>query len=443
MSGIISSFFEYTHTNWIIYFSNVIFFGMWFLVLNGTHSMRFGTAATLTAELLFNMLFMNVVLRLFPFMSAVRGIIGYAATFLFCYIIYRDPKPKITLTLFLLMILSVLNEILGAATYFPPAAMAGTPELLGTAEIIFRFQGPYLLLSGLSFLVLYFFLNHVKFNLVPSECVILLLFPMSQYLLMAGYLRLIVLDKSTVNSLVFSATMVVCVLSDIALVWVIRGVAQRVRLESENRQFESLMEEQVKHYETLIAQYEDIRRMRHDIAKHMDTVETLMHRGENDRARAYVEEIKAENPENAMPLCRHPVADAFLRCRIDAAAAQGIETRFEGDIRADIAISSTDIIRCLGNMLENAYEVCANVGGKSVELMCAETEGYLVIITENPPETVHIKRQQRIPGLERGVGKRILSHIAEKYDGSLSAEEDEGVYRVRLVLKAGKGGVLT
>ena len=94
-------------------------------------------------------------------------------------------------------------------------------------------------------------------------------------------------------------------------------------------------------------------------------------------------------------------------------------------------------------MLENAYEVCANVGGKSVELMCAETEGYLVIITENPPETVHIKRQQRIPGLERGVGKRILSHIAEKYDGSLSAEEDEGVYRVRLVLKAGKGGVLT
>lgn len=438
MSEIIGRFFEYTHSNWIICFSNIILYMMWFAVMNGTHRMRFGTAATLTAELLFNLLFINIAVRLLPFMSVVRAMFMNVVFFIFCLVIYRDSKLKITLTFFLLGILNVLNEILGAATYFPELAMAGTPELLSTAELIFQFHGPYLLLSGLSFLLLYFFLNHVKFDLNQLDCAMLVLFPLSQYLLMLGYIRLIVKDRSIVNSLAFSATMAVCVLADVALIWVIRGAVRRVRLESENRQFEQLMEEQGKHYETLIAQYENIRRMRHDIAKHMDTVESLIHNGEQEQAKAYVAEMKAEIPDNAMPLCRHPVADAFLKSRMEAAAAQKIETRFKGDIRPDIAVKSTDLIRCLGNMLDNAYEVCANSEGRSVSLVCAETEGYLVIITENPAETTKIKREQRIPGLERGVGKRVLTHIAEKYEGSFSTEETEGMYRARLVLKAGK-----
>ena len=59
-------------------------------------------------------------------------------------------------------------------------------------------------------------------------------------------------------------------------------------------------------------------------------------------------------------------------------------------------------------------------------------------VLEIPAETTKIKREQRIPGLERGVGKRVLTHIAEKYEGSFSTEETEGMYRARLVLKAGK-----
>ena len=438
MPELINWYFEFTHTNWIILAANIIYYFMWFAVLNRTHSLRFSRPVTLTVEFLFNLLVINVATRLMPFMSVLRSFLGYAFLFGFCFILYRDSKLKISLTLCLLMILNIFNEMLGAATYFPEAAMAGTPELISGTELLLQVYGPYLTIGGLSCLLLYVFLNHVSFSLNVRDCALLILFPFSQYMLLTGCLKLLTIDRATVNSLFFAAATVLCLLADLAMFVVIKSVARRAQVESENRQLEQLREEQGKHYEALTAQYEDIRRMRHDIAKHMDTVESLLHRGESAQAQAYVAEMKEENPENTAFLCRHPVADAFLLSRVKAAAAQGIDTKFTGDIRPDIAISSTDLIRCLGNLLDNAYEGCLDAGGTAVSLRCAETGGCLVIVTENPSKNMPVKREQRIPGLERGVGTRVLSDIAAKYDGSFISEKTDGMHRARLVLKARK-----
>lgn len=438
MSELIRWYFEYTHTNWIILGANIFYYCMWFAVLNRTHSLRFSRPVTLTAEFLFNLLVINIATRLMPFMSVLRTFLAYAFLFVFCFILYRDSRLKVSLTVCLLLILNIFNEMLGAATFFPEAAMAGTPELMSNTELLLQFYGPYLTIGGLSCLLLYVFLNLVSFRLNVRDCALLILFPSSQYMLMTGWLKLLTIDRSAANSLFFAAAMLLCLLADLALFVVIKSVAHRAQLESENRRLEQLMEEQGKHYEALTAQYEDIRRMRHDIAKHMNTVESLLHRGESAQAQAYVAEMKEESPENTVFLCQHPVADAFLLSRVKAAAAQGIETKFMGDIRPDVAISSTDLIRCLGNLLDNAYEGCQDAGGTAVSLRCAETGGCLVIVTENPSKNMPVKHERRIPGLERGVGTRMLSDIAAKYEGSFSAEENEGVHSARLVLKARK-----
>lgn len=438
MSELINWYFEYTHTNWIILAANIVYYCMWFAVLNRTHSLRFSRPVTLMVEFLFNLLVMNVATRLMPFMSVLRIFLAYAFLVVFCFILYRDSRLKVSLTVCLLLILNIFNEMLGAATYFPEAAMAGTPELMSNTELLLQFYGPYLTIGGLSCLLLYVFLNRVSFRLNVRDCALLILFPSSQYMLMTGWLKLLTIDRTAANSLFFAAAMVLCLFADLALFVVIKSVARRAQLESENRRLEQLIEEQEKHYEALTAQYEDIRRMRHDIAKHMNTVESLLHRGGSAQAQAYVAEMKEESPENTVFLCRHPVADAFLLSRVKAAAAQGIETKFMGDIRPDVAISSTDLIRCLGNLLDNAYECCKDAGCTAVSLRCAETGGCLVIITENPSKKTLAKHEWRIPGLERGVGTRVLSDIAAKYEGSFSAEENEGVYSARLVLKARK-----
>lgn len=438
MSEILNWYFTASHSGWVTLCANLIYYAMWFAVLNRTHRLRFGYVPTLAIEFLFNLIVMNIAMRLMPYMSGLRVVLGYGGLFALCFILYRDPKLKVCLTLCLLMIFNVLNELLGAATYFPEAAMVGTPELLSNAELILQFHGPYLIVGGLLCLVLYIFLNHASLRLSVWDCALLMLFPLSQFTLLVGWLKLLVADRSFASSLLFAVAVFLCLVADVALFLVIKSVARRAQLESENRRFEQLMDEQVKHYEALTAQYEDIRRMRHDIAKHMDTVDGLLSRGEHEQARIYVSEMKEESREKAVPLCRHPVADAFLLSRVKAAEAQGIKTNFIGDIRADVDISSTDLIRCLGNLLDNAYEGCQAAGDTAVTLRCAESGEYLVIITENRAAAIPTAHRPRIPGLERGVGTRVLSDIAAKYEGSFTSEETDGIYRARLVLKARK-----
>lgn len=76
MSELINWYFQTSHTNWITLCSNILYYCMWFAVLNRTHSPRFGRAVTLTVEFIFNLLIMNIAMCLMPFMSGLRMFLG-------------------------------------------------------------------------------------------------------------------------------------------------------------------------------------------------------------------------------------------------------------------------------------------------------------------------------------------------------------------------------
>ena len=58
----------------------------------------------------------------------------------------------------------------------------------------------------------------------------------------------------------------------------------------------------------------------------------------------------------------------------------------------------------------------------------------LVIETENPAPPEEPRKRRRIPELERGVGTHILRELAEKYDGSLTQETENGRFLATLTL---------
>ena len=66
-------------------------------------------------------------------------------------------------------------------------------------------------------------------------------------------------------------------------------------------------------------------------------------------------------------------------------------------------------------------------------------KGYLVIQESNPvrPRQPQGKKPRRIPELERGVGFRVLSSLAAKYDGSFRHTCENDTYTVTLSLRAG------
>lgn len=418
-----------------MWINDLLMYSMWFLVLNGTLRSRFGKSLTWLLEIAVCIID-TAIARSLPFMSPVRVLLPYTIYLVFFLWLFADPKPKVFFSLILLFVFNVLNEMIGAGTYFPPEALAGTPELLSFKGKLL-YYGTYTISGAMLYYLLYLFLNRFRYSLSILDYLLFSLFPFSQFLMMYGWVETLRVYDGDGRTAYFLFAMVACVAADIGVFQVVRHTAQRTQLAAENDQLALQLKAQEKHYTDLTAQYESIRRMRHDIANHLNVMQSLLENGQNSEAAAYISELTAQPYDATLGLCEHPVVDAFLHSKITAAKAAGIEIHCQASLRAGLPVSNVDLIRAFGNLLDNACEACSSIPNAVIGLKCTESHGLLIIITENPVPDAPVEKPGRIPGLERGVGTRVLTELAQKYDGSLNQKEEQGLYRTELILRIG------
>ena len=416
----------------IQFISDILFCGMWVLVMNFTYPYRFSRCVTYLLEIAW-LLFNIVVTRSLPFMSAIRSTLGYFLFFAVCILVFDAPWPKVLFNSAMVLLLVITNELIGAALYYPPEALAGTPELLSTKGQLL-FLGPNLATGAVLFFLYGLLINRVKFDLSSRDWLLFAIFPISQYLLMFGWLDAIRTTADQSRVVFFLIAILAAVIADVGIFLAILHIAQRAQLKAENEILSRQVEAQEKHYADLTAQYESIRRMRHDIANHLDTMQSLLESSRSGEAAAYLSELKASAYDTTLGICENPIIDAFLHNKIESARAGGVEIRARVSLSAGLTVSNVDLVRAFGNLLDNALEACAGIAGACIDLRCAQLSGCLVIRCENPVSGTPAEKSRCIPELDRGVGSRVLKDLAEKYDGSLKQERQEGTFRAELIL---------
>ena len=415
---------------------DILFCGMWILVMNFTYPYRYSRRVTYLLELAW-LVFNIVGTRSLPFMSGIRTTLGYLLFFVLCILVFDAPWPKVLFNSAMILLLVITNELIGAALYYPPEAMAGTPELLSTKGQLL-FLGPNLATGAVLFFLYGLLINRMKFDLSSRDWLLFAIFPISQYLLMFGWLDAIRTTADQSRVVFFIIAILAAVIADVGLFLAIRHIAQRAQLKAENAQLALQVEAQEKHYADLTAQYESIRRMRHDIANHLDTMQALLESSRGGEAAAYLSELKAGAYDTTLGICENPIIDAFLHNKIESARASGVEIRARVSLSAGLPVSNVDLVRAFGNLLDNALEACAGIAGACVDLRCAQLNGCLVIRCENPVNGTPAEKSRRIPELDRGVGSRVLKDLAEKYGGSLKQEQQNGIFRAELILNMDK-----
>lgn len=229
----------------------------------------------------------------------------------------------------------------------------------------------------------------------------------------------------------------ICIIGNAAVFYAVTTTQKRNELKAENDSLETLVKAQEDYYSALTEQYESIRKMRHDIANHMYTINILLEDGKSDEAAEYAKELNAEHSyTSSFGDCQNHVLDAFLHHRIDEFTANGIETDAKIILPQDLDISNCDLISVFGNLLDNAAEACAAIDNPKISIISELRGNYLFVSVENPlSETTEIKKR-RISELERGLGNRILQNLAEKYDGEFSCSISDGTYSATMLLKA-------
>lgn len=367
--------------------------------------------------------------------SILRAIYPLIVITLPLFLLFRDRWQRILFVALGCLVFMYIADIAPCAIIFTPEQMR---EGLALQPLPQRLVAYAICVSLDAFLLwmLVLFMNRYKNRLHGSEWALYLLFPLSQYMLLFGWLRVCLSEITFPRAGYVIAAMLVCMAADAALYIAVRGMAQRSELKARNDILSAQIDRQKDHYTAITAQYENIRRMRHDIAKHLYTMQALLHSERYQDAAAYLSEVSAQTQvQERLGVCENPIVDAYIFSRSQELEKQGYRVQLRVRLPEAIGISNSDLIIAFANLLDNAADACHACEDKTISLTAAVNKGFLTIETENACRTQLQTKKRRIPELERGIGFSIFQELARKYDGSFSYHTENGRFTASLILK--------
>lgn len=370
---------------------------------------------------------------LFPRMTVLRILTLPVVLSVFNMIFYRDKRLRCIFVAWLVMLVIFLSEIMVVAFVYQPEMLEARLYEASLKDQIVCWLVEYIS-AGIMYWVISLVMNRVRNRLTVREMVMYSFFPVSQGLLLYGWLNATRLNGGDNFRLLVVFVMLICLAADAGLFASMLRLSRQTELETENRFLAAQIEAQREHYAELTAQYESIRRMRHDIAKHLNVMDELLSSGQSEAAAAYVAELQVSSYDRSLGICQHPVVDAYLHNAIRRAKETGLVLDVSVSIPADAAIADTDLVCTFGNLLDNAFEACEGLPGAVIQIRGHVAAGCLMISTENPLGEQKEKKA-RIRGLERGIGLRVLENLAKKYGGSFRYGMDNGSFRSEITLR--------
>lgn len=220
-------------------------------------------------------------------------------------------------------------------------------------------------------------------------------------------------------------------------------VMQTRELEQENHLMQMYMLSMQEFYSAIQNRIEATRRYRHDLAKHIQTLERLLEQhGEAQEMQEYMEDLQDRYSElKREEYCTDEIVNSIIsikkqQCGKKAIPLQiQIEEAYYGDVR------EVDMVGLLHNLLDNAIEANERIGedGKrGITFVMGRKENQIWIEVENyicPGEKVTFKTMKEDKD-EHGIGTKIIESLVVKYNGKkeITIDEKESIFRKKIVL---------
>lgn len=227
---------------------------------------------------------------------------------------------------------------------------------------------------------------------------------------------------------------------------IIKGVADKIRMQEEISTSEKLLELQKNQYASWVSQIEAVRRARHDLKHHIAMIQTFLDKDDKDGLQEHVREFQRTLPETApMMLCKHMEVNAILLHYYERAQKENIKLEMLANIEENVAINAGDLAVIFGNCLENAFEACARMNytaEKSISLMAKPMGSGLAIIIDNTFDGEVSKENDIYLSSKRvkraGVGMASVKLVVQKYAGIVSFESEGNIFMTSVRLSGKK-----
>lgn len=194
-------------------------------------------------------------------------------------------------------------------------------------------------------------------------------------------------------------------------------------------------------YRMIETQFNDMRRMRHDIRHHVLAVREYLSMEEYEKADHYLDSMLNKIHNESICLCDNIVVEAMVQHFLKEAQKDNIKMTTSLKLPRQIAINEQDLITLLGNLLENAFEACRRQKQSprfvDIKAGISGTDSFMIVVS-NSFEGKIVEKEDGIISSKRehqiGIGIPSIKKIVNKYNGITNITYDDHVFKVQLLL---------
>lgn len=227
----------------------------------------------------------------------------------------------------------------------------------------------------------------------------------------------------------------VTIFSIVGLLWAMKVFYRQQKLEQER----TLIEYNKKYYESMEQQQFEIRRLKHDLANHLQTLSALPETEKNH----YIQEM-IDNPvfSKVLSYSGDATVNAVLTAKESLMRQKGIPFSVKIDISQELPFEKADICALFANALDNAAEGCMNIAEekRKVELTARVGKGLFVISVKNSCEKNMEDQSKKLPKTTKkdsqnhGFGLRSIQQTVKKYGGNMEINWETELFTLFLYL---------
>lgn len=183
----------------------------------------------------------------------------------------------------------------------------------------------------------------------------------------------------------------------------------------------------------------EIRKIHHDLNKHIQMIGLYAEQGRTDKIEEYVQELNEDLVGNYIDAgyTENALFNGILADRIAKVAAKNITITHKGDLMEELPISDYDFCLMIMNLLDNALEYVEKKNLHEVKVQTYQAEHTLVLKVINPldiSEDVDISKSSKENQVVHGFGLAIVRRAAERNHGSLEITTADNQFTARVIL---------
>lgn len=201
--------------------------------------------------------------------------------------------------------------------------------------------------------------------------------------------------------------------SFVGLLWTTVVLSRQRKLEQQSMYAEMNR----KYYESMEQQHFEIRRMRHDMANHLQTLSVLPEKEKEEYIRNLLDNTTAIRN---LHYCGDSTVNAVLTVKATAMEELGIRFSYKIDIPTELLWSKTDICTLFVNALDNAIEACRQLPGEMRLITLESRMQKGLFVTTKADEKNH------------GIGLKSMEEVVRQKDGKMELQVWDGKFELFL-----------